>query len=277
MKRLLLVFVLVVVLSGVAFVVTRQKGSPGSPPQPAANSAGDQASADVSPAPAVPETQTPPQPASRHAGVDSTVSSGSRLAPVAPPSAVDAKTDVERAIERLVSPQTTFEQKRAVWKQLRDAGELDQTIAELKQRATSNPTAPEYSVALGEAYINKIPTVQDYNETAILALEADRSFDAALSLDPSNWEAQFFKAASLAHWPPELNRGEEVIQQLSSLIDQQEKMPPQPQFAQTYVLLGEEYRKAGKLDYARQVWLLGAARFPGDPTLQKKVTNPPRP
>jgi hypothetical protein len=37
-----------------------------------------------------------------------------------------------------------------------------------------------------------------------------------------------------------------VIQQLSSLIDQQEKITPQPQFAQTYVLLGDEYQALGQ-------------------------------
>ena len=73
-----------------------------------------------------------------------------------------------------------------------------------------------------------------------------------------------------------MNKGPEVIQRLSSLIDQQETMPPQPQFAQIYVLLGEQYLKAGKTDYAEQVWRLGATRFPGNPTLQGKITNPPR-
>jgi tetratricopeptide (TPR) repeat protein len=108
----------------------------------------------------------------------------------------------------------------------------------------------------------------------ILAMQADQSFDAALKIDPSNWEAQFVKASALAGWPVGLNKGPEVIQQLSSLIDQQETMTPQPQFAQAYVLLGDQYQKAGHLDYAHATWQLGAQKYPNDPTLQKRISNP---
>ena len=107
----------------------------------------------------------------------------------------------------------------------------------------------------------------------ILGMQADQNFDAALKLDPANWEAQFFKAAAMSHWPLELNKGEEVIQRLSHLIDQQEAMSPRPQFAQTYVLLGDQYQKMGKPDYAAATWQLGAAKFPGDSTLQQKISG----
>jgi cytochrome c-type biogenesis protein CcmH/NrfG len=202
--------------------------------------------------------------------------------PVATPASSNVPSDAStnptassQAVDTLVSLQTGFDQKQAVLKQLKEAGKLDQVIADLKQRAADNPNSPEIQTALGEAYLYKFP-VQDYNEAAILGMQVDQSFNAALKLDPANWEAQFFKAESLSYWPPELNKGPEVIQRLSSLIDQQETMPPQPQFARTYVLLGEQYQKAGRLDYAKQVWQLGAARFSGDPTLQGKITNPPR-
>ena len=107
----------------------------------------------------------------------------------------------------------------------------------------------------------------------IAGMQADQYFDSALKLDPSNWDAQFFKAVAMSYWPAELNKGPEVIQRLASLIDQQETMPPQPQFAQTYVRLGDQYLKAGQPDYAQQTWQLGAARFPTDPTLQTKIAS----
>jgi hypothetical protein len=44
------------------------------------------------------------------------------------------------------------------------------------------------------------------------------------------------KAKSLFCTPTLVNTGPEVIQQLSSLIDQQETMTPQPQFGRTYAL-----------------------------------------
>lgn len=182
-----------------------------------------------------------------------------------------------RAIDTLVSSRSSYPEKQATWKQLQKPGGLDQTIAALKAGMAKHPNDAAYPAELGVAYINKLMTAKNsgnYNEIAILGMQADQSFDAALKLDPSNWEAQYYKAASLAYWPPEMNKGPEVIQRLSSLIDQQETMPPQPQFAQIYVLLGEQYQKVGQSDNAIQTWRRGAAIFPGDPALQKKINNP---
>jgi tetratricopeptide (TPR) repeat protein len=183
-----------------------------------------------------------------------------------------------RAIDTLVSSRSSYQGKQAAWKQLQDAGGLDQTIAALKAGMASHPNNAAYPAELGVAYINKLMTAKksgNFDEIAILGMQADQSFDAALKLDPSNWEAQYYKAASLAYWPAEMNKGPEVIERLSSLIDQQEAMPSQPQFAQIYVLLGEQYQKAGKPDQAMQTWKRGAARFPNDAALRNKISGAP--
>ena len=186
--------------------------------------------------------------------------------------------EFERIAAQLVSPQVSFQEKQALWAQLRGQHDLDEVISALERGATNNPAVPEYRTALGQAYINKIYVSKmegggDPREPAILGLKADRSFDAALALDPSNWEAQFFKAYSISYWPAELNKGPEVIERFSDLIEQQEKMPSQPQFAQSYVLLGEQYQKADRADYAQQVWQRGAAFFPDDDALRRKVAT----
>jgi|SRR6266404_4449342 len=186
-------------------------------------------------------------------------------------------TALSQAIEVLVSPQASLDQKQATWRQLRDADQLDQAIEALKQGAISNSTSAEYPTALGEAYLQKAHVASqkggNVNEMGILGMQADQSFDSALKLDPSNWEAQFFKAVAMSYWPAELNKGDEVIQRLATLIDQQETMAPQPQFARTYILLGEQYEKMGKPDYAATTWRLGAAKFPTDSMLQKKASG----
>jgi hypothetical protein len=46
----------------------------------------------------------------------------------------------------------------------------------------------------------------DYNEIGILAMQANQSFNAALQIDPQNWEAQFVKASALSGWPVELKK-----------------------------------------------------------------------
>lgn len=161
---------------------------------------------------------------------------------------------------------------------MRDAGELDQAIEALKQGAVNNPTSAAYPAVWGEAELQKANAIfqsgGNINEMGILGMQADQSFDAALKIDPANWDAQFSKAAAMSYWPAELNKGGEVVQRFSSLIDQQETMTPQPEFEQTYVLLGDEFQKLGQPDKAQATWQLGLKKFPGDPTLQNRISNP---
>ena len=178
-------------------------------------------------------------------------------------------------VDTLVSPHATFEEKQAAWKRLKETGKLDLAIGELEQRLANNPQVPEFSAALGQAYMKKCAQIQDVREQALLAMKADQTLEAALNLDPSNWEARFTKTVGMSYWPAELNKGKEVIQEFSKLIEQQESQPPQPHFARSYAWLGEQYRKAGHPDYAAQVWQRGAALFPSDAELRTKLAAQP--
>lgn len=168
--------------------------------------------------------------------------------------------------------------KHALFEQLRKDGQLDAAIAELQKRAAANTSDPEIPTTLGEAILNKIRALKDsgdtdMNDIGILAMQADKQFNAALQEDPQNWEAQFVKCASLYNWPADPTRDNDVVQRLSSLIDQQESMSPQPQFASSYLLLGNEYVKIGRPDEAMATWQLGAQKFPADPALQAKIAG----
>jgi len=180
---------------------------------------------------------------------------------------------LQQAVDLLVSTQATRQQKRAAWKQLRDAGKLDPVIAELEQRVANDPRAAEYSAALGQAYLQKCGTIKDMREQAVLAMQADKLFDTALTLDPANWEARFTKAVGMSYWPPTLNKGDEVIQHFQTLIEQQEAQTPQPHFAETYAWLGDQYQKSGRTDDARATWQRGAALFPADEKLREKLAS----
>jgi hypothetical protein len=276
MKRLILAVVSVGVIGGGMLYLNRQKAAPVFPAEPMAEATPTRTPEETRSVKGIVVQQTEPQ-VSAAAADSKQTSLALPVSNVAKPDSAPNPTPptaFRQAIDILASPQTSFQQRQAAWKQLREAGELDQALATLKQGAANNPTSAEYPMALGEAYVYKLQTVQDFHEVSILALQADQSFNMALGLDPANWEAQFFKAAALSRWPPEMNRGPEVIQQFSNLIDQQEAMPPQPQFAQTYVLLGDQYKKTGQRDYAVQTWRFGLAKFPGDSTLQGRIAHP---
>lgn len=213
------------------------------------------------PAPVVAETRLEPAPV---AATNSVVSE-----------AESAAAAFRKTIDALLAPQLTPREKHVLFEQLRTSGQLDQAITELKRRATDDPTNPEIPTTLGEAMLNKVRMLHesgaDVNEVGILAMQADQSFNAALKLDPANWEAQFVKYSSMYYWPADATRDNETAQKLSSLIDQQEALPQQPHFAQTYVVLGNQYQKIGKPDFAEATWRLGLTKFPNDPTLLKKL------
>jgi tetratricopeptide (TPR) repeat protein len=172
------------------------------------------------------------------------------------------------ALDTLVSPHSTYAEKQAAWKQLQDSGRLADAAAELEQRKANDPKNALYPAALGQAYLKLCATTTDIRSQAIWAMTADADFETALNLDPSNWDARFTKAVGMSYWPANLNKGDEVIQQFNTLIQQQEQQAPQPQFAQTYEWLGKQYQKAGQADQALQVWQRGAALYPDNPSLQ---------
>jgi cytochrome c-type biogenesis protein CcmH/NrfG len=178
---------------------------------------------------------------------------------------------LSQLVDTLVSPRASYEQKRASWKQLRDSGKLDQAIGDLEQRMAADPRAAEYPAALGQAYLQKCGVIHDVREQGILAMQADKVFDTALNLDPANWEARYMKAVALSYWPATMNKGPEIIDHFQTLVQQQEAQPPQPQFSETYVRLGDQYAKAGQTDQAQTTWERGLRLFPQNEDLKKKL------
>lgn len=178
---------------------------------------------------------------------------------------------ITRAVDALLSPQTSYDQKRSAWNQLRQGGHLDAAIAELQQRFTNNPNNADCAAVLGHACLQKCGTSTDVREQGILAMQADKLFDTALNLDAQNWEARFNKAVALSYWPANMGKGDEVIDHFTTLIQQQEAQSQQSQFADSYMWLGDQYKKAGRLDDARSVWQRGAYLFPQDQKLADRL------
>src|SRR5581483_8038447 len=269
MKKLVLIFVSLGAITAAALYLKHSKPAPAAAAETATAPAPE-------PAPAAATDETP-QPKTAVAPVpQQPVAEAPKPSPAPEPAVAEPKPEdtkaaaLARAIDQLVSPQLNFYQKQAIWKQLRESGQMDAAIAELKQRAADNPSSPEYPTALGNAYLSQIQSAPDQNHPAILA---DDSFDEALKRDPSNWDAQFTKAVALSYLPSGLGKGPEVIQRLTDLINQQETMSPEPRFAQTYIILGEVYQKAGNSDYAQATWQAGATQFPANAELQKRVAG----
>jgi tetratricopeptide (TPR) repeat protein len=258
MKKGLLVL-LVIVLAGLAATVIFMRQQPSRPVEPVAvNENAPKTPNPVTSPPVVEEPATTPV-----------------VAPSLPPPTIQPAVAVSFSpvVQTLVSRQASYAQKQAAWKQLLDQQQLDPAITELERATKDDPKKAEYPAALGIAYVEKLRTLQDFREQSLVAIKADQTFDQALELDPSNWDARFWKALSLSYWPAGLNKSNEIIDNFVTLVEQQEKQAPQPQFAQTYVLLGEQYQKAGYGDYAKETWQRGATMFPSDSTLRGKLAS----
>ncbi len=267
MKRTVWIVLSVSVLAGLVLYLNRSKGLPPVSTEPATEPASAPV-AEAVPAPVPVESPRVLSPAPAAAPAPAP--------PAKETSVVSIQANLESALVRrtvdlLVAPQGSHEEKQAAWAQLRDAGKLDQAIRDLEQRMVADPRPAEYPATLGQAYLKKCATLQDVREQGILGMQADKAFDTALALDPSNWEARFTKAVALAHWPASMNKGDEVVQHLQVLIQQQEAQTAQPHFAGSYVWLGEQYQRSGRSDYAHAVWERGAGFFPNDDPLRNKL------
>jgi tetratricopeptide (TPR) repeat protein len=273
MKQLIYAILGVAVIGGgIALSASRQK-TPAIPPAPARTESATSPAMANNP-PMQPAVATPVLPQSVPAD---TGDSKPAVTAMASASSATRTVDpvIKQAIDSLLSKQLTHEQRRDILKKLNEAGKLDDAISELRQQAANDPNNAEYQTALGQAYVEQAAAMKDFSpDKGILVMQAMKNFDTALSDDPANWEARFTRTAILSHYPAEMNKGQEVIDQFTQLINQQESQPPQPQFAKTYVALGDQYQKLGQNDYAQATWQAGAQLFPSDKTLRKRLTQP---
>jgi tetratricopeptide (TPR) repeat protein len=191
----------------------------------------------------------------------------------------DNSTNVIHNLAKALLTAKSAAEKHALFQQLSKDNQLEAVIADLKQQATDDPNNPEIPTTIGEAQLNQIRALKEsgsdsMDQMGILAMQADQEFDTALKIDPNNWEAQFVKSSSMYYWPSSPQTDNQEVQQLTHLIDQQENMPSRSDFAQTYLLLGNEYQKLGQQDKAAATWQLGAQEFPNNSDLQKKLATP---
>jgi tetratricopeptide (TPR) repeat protein len=269
MKKTVVISLAAFIAIAAGFHLGSRKSGATAPVVPESGEPREMTSAATSVAPKAPVMRTQAGAAARPVATPGTTpAAASAPVPAAPPLPSPV---FDQAIESLVSSQATFGRKQEAWKQLRDSGKLDAAITELERRGAANPNSAEYPATLGQAYLHKAGSIQDVREQGILGMKADQTFEAALNLDPSNWEARFWKATAMSYWPPQMNKGKEVIENFLELVKQQETQNPQPQYAQTYVSLGEQYEKQGYPEYALQIWKRGQAIFPADAALRQKL------
>jgi tetratricopeptide (TPR) repeat protein len=193
-----------------------------------------------------------------------------RLRPVELPVDV-ARLTIPEAVRLLEQNLLTEAQREQLFQELREAGRIDDYVAEIERLAAADPDDPQLKVRLGYAYLQKLFGMTSGPEAGTWAFKADATFGEALALDPENWEARFLKAVSLSNWPPFLGKGPEAIDHFETLIEQQESLPPRPEFAETYLFLGNVLFANGKAAEAQETWRDGLALFPDSSELRAAI------
>ena len=272
MKKTIIVFIAGAgLMAGLMLWANHTRPAPVSAEQPSPDAATPQNTDPARPSQTSPSRHAP----SADAASDSNASAVHQLAytpPVVDPEAA-AKLAFKQSMDVLLSPASTHEQRQAAWKQLMDSGQLDQAIAQFQQLMAANPQSAQYPGDLGEAYLKKCSQTDDVRQQGIMALNADQLFDTALNLDPSDWEARFTKAVAMSYWPASLNKGQDVVNNFLTLIQQQQSQPTETQFALPYLRLGDYYQKAGDNPSALNAWQQGASLFPANDDLKSRLAS----
>jgi len=157
------------------------------------------------------------------------------------------------------------------WNEIRTRGSLDELLTAFEEYALTNPNDIEAQIELGNAYLVRLEDATTGPEMGQWAMKADGAFDKALELDETNWEARFSKAVSLSFWPPIFGKQGEAISQFETLLQQQAKVAPDSDHAQTYIFLGNLYQQQGDPEKAMEIWAQGNAAFPESSALSKKL------
>ncbi len=173
----------------------------------------------------------------------------------------------------LEDPDLSAEEWGAVWKKINDAGLMDDALAALKDAAEKDPTNPDAHMALAGGYLARTTFTDNDLEKGYWAIEADKSLDRTLELDPGHWDARFTKASSLTFYPPIMGRQGEAMKHFEVLLEQQKSLPSSPKHAQTYLYLGNLHQQMGNHQKASRVWRDGLSLFPQSAELTKQLEN----
>ncbi len=150
-------------------------------------------------------------------------------------------------------------------------GGVEDAIVRLQAEVQRNPASADLRTALATAFVGKLLTAPDGPQRGTIWTQASAAYDEAIKLDPEHWQARFGKAFGTSQIPAFLGQRPAAIQQFETLMEMQERKPPQSNHAFTYFQLGNLYKDAGNADKARDVWERGRRLFPEDKALTEAL------
>jgi tetratricopeptide (TPR) repeat protein len=206
-----------------------------------------------------------------HPDASETPASGGARARAVPLALDVSGLPMSQLIEMLSNEGLGHIDRQQIFQELREDGRIDEYLETIERLCAADPENADLQVALGNAYLQKLFGLGNTPEAGELAYKSDAAFDRALELDDHNWNARFTKAISLSNWPAFMGRGPEAIENFEILIEQQSEQASRPEFAMTYLFLGNLHQANGERDKAIAVWKQGLELFPTSEELQKAL------
>lgn len=183
-----------------------------------------------------------------------------------------AKRELDDLLMKIVDPTTSHADSEALWQEIAEKGFIDAAIASLEERAKVDPSNPDLQVELAEGYLQKLFAAKNPIEQGGWAAKMDKCYDNALAVDDKHWAARFSKAVSYSFWPAITGKPQESVKHFEILRAQQESSGERrPEYAETYVLLGNLYKQQGKLDQAKAAYEKGLSLFPQHESLKTQA------
>jgi vitamin B12 transporter len=145
--------------------------------------------------------------------------------------------------------------------------------AERQYRALLRDRAADLEVRVGLAQVLIRCQLQHASVTGIMSLvsEAETELRAVLAAQPEHWNARFTLAMLLKNMPAMLGRGDDAVREFERLLAVQGHRADGPQYALTFLNLGEMHEGAGRRATAVEVWRRGLALFPDHVEMRSKL------
>jgi tetratricopeptide (TPR) repeat protein len=178
-----------------------------------------------------------------------------------------APMSVATAMQRLLDPNLSEDERVVLWASLAQSGMLDAVLAEYERRATAAPMDSTAQADLGFAYLQKMRNSQGGPEAGIWGKKGSDAYAKAIELDEMNWDARFAQAQHLYY----ADLSTDALHHLNVLRSQQRSRRSEVRHADAFVFLGNVYMEQGNTASAIEVWKEGLALFPSNERLRVLV------
>lgn len=150
-----------------------------------------------------------------------------------------------------------------LWETLPGSGLEDDAVAAFTAHVKAHPDDAEGHYGLGVALTTKfLGGATSQLEVMKLSGQADRAFSRALEIDDHHFEARYSKAISYTFYPAIAGKGPEAIRHFETLVQRHGSDGSNDMMKDVYFNLGNEYRKAGNLQKAKEAYRQGLGVFP---------------